>query len=181
METKPDDRMTATEIALRRDKFLHPESGILRAISIARESFVERLVAANDPAEKLHLYLLAKEIAASVREWAALAEADIIGQHPDLNVQTDTARYSVGTVKDTKCRDVRATLEALFEATGGDWEAVARCLSSSAWKHGAAREPLGEKWDECFEVVERMDLKEGKPKKGVQCIPNFISDRRAIQ
>ena len=74
-------------------------------------------------------------------------------------------RYYVGPNKTTKCLDAGKTLEALLSATDGDFEAVVRCMSSSAWKHGACREALPPAvYENLFRTEEVMDLKEGKPK-----------------
>lgn len=74
-------------------------------------------------------------------------------------------RYYVGPNKTTKCLNLSGTLEALLTATGGDFEAVVRCLSTSAFKHGACREALPEsEYNALFKTEEVMDLKEGKPK-----------------
>jgi hypothetical protein len=44
--------------------------------------------------------------------------------------------------KSEKCRDARKALEVLM--TAGDFESVANCLSSNAWKYGAVRKYLAE-------------------------------------
>jgi hypothetical protein len=44
--------------------------------------------------------------------------------------------------KSEKCRDPRKALEVLM--TAGDFESVANCLSSNAWKYGAVRKYLSE-------------------------------------
>lgn len=82
----------------------------------------------------------------------------------------NSVRLYTGHPKDKKCRDVGATLQFLLETTGGDWDAVVGCLSSNAVKHGAVNAILKEKgleskFEELFEVTERVTLEEGKPKK----------------
>lgn len=103
-----------------------------------------------------------KEIDAAYKE-AELAAVERLGG-VDLG---DGRRLYVGTTKRTKCRDVAATLEGLLDATQGDVERIASCLSSNAWKHGACREYLSD-WDEHFHVEEVKDVKTGKAKRAVQ-------------
>ncbi len=85
-------------------------------------------------------------------------------------------RYYAGTKKVTKCRDVKATLE-LFLAVS-DIDTLAACLSSNAFKHGAAKDAFTpDQWDECFIVEEQAELKEGKPVKSLQSInTRFIKE-----
>jgi hypothetical protein len=70
--------------------------------------------------------------------------------------------------KTTKCRDVRATIQALIQYSSGDWDAVESCLSSSAIKHGAAKKILPpETWGNCFtvEVKDKLESGEVAPKQ----------------
>lgn len=76
-----------------------------------------------------------------------------------VNVTVGPRRIYVAKEKDTKCISVKAAMEALLNEAQGDWDTVADCLSSNAIKHGAAREVLGEKWGQFFEVVEKDRLK----------------------
>jgi RNAse (barnase) inhibitor barstar len=78
-------------------------------------------------------------------------------------------KYYAGVKKSTKCRDVRQTL-AMFLAVS-DIDTLADCLSSNAFKPGAARLAIApDQWDECFVVEEQAELKEGKPVKSLQSI-----------
>lgn len=84
------------------------------------------------------------------------------------DLQIGDVRYYVGTPKDTKCINVPATLAALLEATGGDFDRVCGCLSSNAIKHGAAKKVLPEdEFSKLFSVTEKVTLEEGKPKKSL--------------
>jgi hypothetical protein len=75
-------------------------------------------------------------------------------------------RYYAGDEKETKCNDARKVLEALFEQCGGDFDAVAECLASGAWKPGACREVLPPaRFAELFRVEVKVALKEGKAVK----------------
>lgn len=52
--------------------------------------------------------------------------------------------YWVGREKkDPKCVNIKATVEALMDATGGDFEKFCQHLSANAIKHGAAKKTLG--------------------------------------
>ncbi|MCR4331803.1 MAG: hypothetical protein NUV34_03740, partial [Sulfuricaulis sp.] len=74
-------------------------------------------------------------------------------------------RYYVGPEKTTKSIDNARTLEALLTATDGDVQAIAGLLSSQPYKHGSCRGVLGDQWDKCFIVEEKLDLKTGVAKK----------------
>jgi hypothetical protein len=74
-------------------------------------------------------------------------------------------RYYVGNDRRYKCKDVRATLEALLTETGGDLDAINACLSTGAFKPGTTMTTLGSKAAEHFETTITKDLKTGKPKR----------------
>lgn len=76
-------------------------------------------------------------------------------------------RYWAGTKKTTKCRNPGQAVNVVLEATGGDFDLLGSLLSSDPFKHGACRDVLGERWGEVFEVTEKPELKEGKPKKSL--------------
>lgn len=112
---------------------------------------------------------------AIVREYSArLEEAaiDYIKERSSpgnpYSVETPTARFYVGDTKTTKCRDTARAVDAVLQACGGDFDTLLQCLSSQPLKHGACRAVLGEEWDRHFEVVEKADIKTGKPVKGVR-------------
>jgi hypothetical protein len=83
-------------------------------------------------------------------------------------VSIGTVKYWIGFPKTTKCLDVRAAVEALLEATGGDMDAFCACLSSNALKYGACKEPLGDKWGLHFVVELKPKIENDKPKKDLQ-------------
>lgn len=90
-------------------------------------------------------------------------------------------RYYAGPDKDHKNRDLLTTVEAVFQASSGDWQAFVDCLSTNAFKAGATRklfEASGEpaRFEACFETVEKWVVKEGKPTRGkVQSFnPQFV-------
>jgi hypothetical protein len=87
--------------------------------------------------------------------------------------------YIVGTKKTTKCIDVAATIQAVLEATGGDFTQLCAVLSSQPVKYGAAREVLGEaRWAELFDVKVEATL-EGKPVKAVLKIDRRFTRKEA--
>lgn len=82
------------------------------------------------------------------------------------DLQIGDMRYYVGHPKTTKCNDIPATVEALMQATGGDFRAFCECLSAGAIKHGAAKKVLAESdFARLFSVTEQTSLEEGKPTK----------------
>ena len=80
-------------------------------------------------------------------------------------IEYGTTRFYNGVEKTTKCRDVKACFKALFEASGGDIDAVADILASGAFKHGAAKGILEGDWGEFFVTNTKNDIKTGKPRK----------------
>jgi len=107
---------------------------------------------------------------ALTRDLAARSEAAIIAwieQHGQI--ERGEVRYYTGPNKTVRCLNHEATVEAVLSASHGDLAAVARCLSSSAWKAGAVRELLPpDEMDGLFEVVVSKDLKTGAPLKRLQ-------------
>lgn len=97
-----------------------------------------------------------QQLDALMLDWIVLHERPIV---------IGPVRY-IATVSSTvKCRNVPAAMEALMEASGGDWTLVCDCLSSNAIKYGAARKVLAERYDEFFERVEKNALKREGPKE----------------
>lgn len=94
------------------------------------------------------------------------------------SIQIGPMRYWIAaTKKVTKCKSVPQGLEIMLEVTGGDVSAIGECLASSAWKHGACKSVLGERWGEVFEVVEEPIInKEGKAEKRLtKCNVDFLN------
>lgn len=85
-----------------------------------------------------------------------------INKHGPITIGTRT--IYVGEDKTTKCKDVKAAMQALLEASDGDWDRVVQCLSANAIKHGAAKAVLEGDWDTHFEVVKKAKLEEGEEK-----------------
>jgi hypothetical protein len=77
-------------------------------------------------------------------------------------------RYYLGEDKTVKCVDVRATMNAVLDASGGDLDKMSECLSSNAFKPGETRKLLpSEVFDECFETKVKPTIREGRPSKAV--------------
>jgi len=66
----------------------------------------------------------------------------------------------VGTVrKPPKCQNLPATVEAILQACGGDFDQFCQHLSANAIKPGACKQTLSaEKYAELFKVEEREEL-----------------------
>ena len=107
-----------------------------------------------------------RELAKELSDNAESAAIQWIQQNGEI-VDGDI-RFYVAPNKVTKCLNVKGTLGAVLESSGGDLDAVAECLASSAWKHGATKKMLGDKADEFFETVETADLKTGIGAKRLQ-------------
>ena len=103
---------------------------------------------------------------------------DLLSDGEQRELIIDNLRFYLARDKTTKCKDHAATLEAVFIAVGGDPSAVARHLSSNAWKPGGLREVLADKWGECFEVIETTTVREGKPNRNGKTL--HVVDERFI-
>lgn len=85
------------------------------------------------------------------------------------DIERGEVRYYAAATKTNKVRDNDGMLKAVLSATGGDVEAIAKCLASGAWKVSAVRELIpADEYEVLVEVVESVDLKTGKPKVKVQ-------------
>lgn len=115
------------------------------------------------------------------RELATRAEeiaCGVIQLHGDIVI--GDVRYYVGTEKTVKCANKAGTLESLLDATGGDFEAVCGMLSSDPFKYGAVRTAIGEeRFDTLFKTETRIDLKTGKPLRGLQKFDGRFSRKAA--
>lgn len=108
-----------------------------------------------------------KEVTRSLSERLEAAAIAWIEQNGEI--ESGEIRYYVGPNKTTKCLDLKATVEAVLTATGGDTDAFVRTLSTSAFKHGACREVLPpEDYAALFKTTETPDLKTGVASKRLQ-------------
>jgi len=124
---------------------------------LTTESSRDELLAAMDTVKAL------KEAVAVVAERIEQAAIEWIGANGEIEERG--VRYYVGPNRTTKCTDLAKTLEAVLQATGGDFQATVACLSSSAWKHGACRDVLPvNTYAELFKTTEVADLKTGAAK-----------------
>jgi hypothetical protein len=111
-----------------------------------------------------------KALQAKLREFAAEVEGALIEHitlHGDIDMG-DGKRLYIGTERGYKCRDQGATFVAVLEATGGDEALMAEHLASGAWKPGACRKTLGDRFGELFEETVVPDLKTGSAKRVVK-------------
>ena len=111
-----------------------------------------------------------KALQAKLKEFAAEVEGALIehiNAHGDIDIG-DGKRLYVGTERGYKCRDQAATFVAVLEATGGDEALMAEHLASGAWKPGACRKTLGDRFGDLFEETVVPDLKTGSAKKVVK-------------
>ena len=110
------------------------------------------------------------ELAQKVREFRAEVDEALVEHittHGDVDLG-DGKRLYVGTEKGYKCRDSRATFVAVLEATGGDEALMCEHLASGAWKPGACRKTLGDRFGDLFEETVAQDLKTGSAKRVVK-------------
>lgn len=146
-------------------------STIRNAALVRLETAIERLTSPTATDED---FLAAQDLEASlkqiVRDYSARLEEAAIAyiQRRGGSVETLTARFYVGTAKTTKCRDVPRAVDAVLQACGGDFDRLMECLASQPLKHGACKAVLGDEWERHFEVTERLDMKTGKPARGVK-------------
>jgi len=108
-------------------------------------------------------------------QWKAAALARCIA-HGEMLLMGHR-RFFAGTEKETKCRDVRRAIEAIYEETGGDFEALCGCLSVNALKPGATKKVLSaDRFAETFETTEKTKLKsaEAKEKSLIEVDERFV-------
>ena len=148
------------------------EQELIRSIGALEES--ER---AEDAVALLSRISVAKDRMRDLDKMVKEAVIEFIDRTGLEPTTLDGKRYYVGIVKRTKCNDTRAALEALLNATGGDLDAIAECLSSNALKPGACRKSLDGTWDDHFTVTESPDLKTGKAKRTLQLADDRYSAR----
>lgn len=103
-----------------------------------------------------------QQLKAALLEW--------LNAEPGRSLEIGPVRYYVGTKKKTVAGDAEKLLDALFTATGGDFQKVADCLGANAFKPGACRNPLGDDWAAHFTEIVEDDVKTGKPRKEVKSI-----------
>lgn len=77
-------------------------------------------------------------------------------------------KWYAGVERDYETPDPAKTLEALFISLAGDFEKVAACLSSSAFKVGTCREVLANAFDLHFVETVKPDVKTSKAKRVVK-------------
>lgn len=147
---------------------------------------IERdILAINDEADAQHIARTIQRVewlTGRARELDKLLKQALIeyldqpGGPQEINI--GDVRYYVGNKKTIKCRDNRRTVEALLNATGGDFEKFVECLSSNALKHGACRTVLGDEFDSHFEEKVDTDLKTGAPTREVKRIDARFMPKR---
>ena len=111
-----------------------------------------------------------KALQAKLREFAVEVEGALIEHitmHGDIDLG-DGKRLYVGTERGYKCRDQGATFVAILEATGGDEALMCEALASGAWKAGACKRILGDRFGDLFEETVVSDLKTGSAKRVVK-------------
>jgi hypothetical protein len=93
-------------------------------------------------------------------EFVKQTAIDHIEQHGPFVV--GETRFYTGIGITTRCRDPRATAQAILEVA--DVDTLLDCLSATAIKQGAAKRVDGLDFNDHFEVVRKEELREGKPK-----------------
>jgi len=130
-------------------------------------------VASLSPDTPLEQLLQTRELCKAIQDRAKELGAsieDATGEYLKANgdFEYGGVRYYYGVSRTKKCRDIRATVEAIFDAAGGDFDVFIQALSSNALKPGACANILDEEtFAEHFDVIEKTDVKTGKPKKSV--------------
>lgn len=145
--------------------------------AISRAEIVEsikRAIDAIDPTDAavpiLPIHLFIQAIMADFREVKKIGEAKFMETiEAQGDIQTGTERWYCGGDKKHKAISNGKVIEAILDATGGDFERVGECLASDPWKRSQIEVYVGpEKLAELFETTVVMDLKTGKPKKGLK-------------
>jgi hypothetical protein len=85
-------------------------------------------------------------------------------------------KWFIAAKKKEKCRDLKAAIEALYLATGGDFDAFVGVLSINAVKPGAAKKVLGSEFDRHFETTTEQDVSTHQPKRELQAVNTRFID-----
>jgi microsomal dipeptidase-like Zn-dependent dipeptidase len=101
-----------------------------------------------------------KEMVKHFEAMVTEAAIDHIELHGDFAI--GETRFYTGLALDTRCRDARATAQAILEVA--DVDTLLDCLSATAIKQGAAKRVEGLDFNDHFEVVCKEELREGRPK-----------------
>lgn len=117
---------------------------------------------------------LAKDFAAAIDE--AMLEVLESGGEALIATPDGMKRLYPKIERRTKCPKPDKTLIGLLDAANGDFDAVARCLSSNAWKPAACKAVLGEAWGEHFTVSEVLEIKEGSARKRIGIARDAMED-----
>ncbi len=81
-------------------------------------------------------------------------------------VECGDVRYYVGRKRNTRCMNQAETAKEILNASGGDLDALNKCLAAGAFKPGATAEVLDEEtYKRLFKTEEVPDLLTGRPKK----------------
>lgn len=143
-------------------------------LTISTDAPADQVAAVKDMVDRLGE--VARDLARQFKD-QCIARIEASGDVP----LGDGRRLYVGPEKTTKSINNARTLEALLTATGGDEQAIAQLLSSQPWKHGACRAVLGDKWDECFVIEKKLDLKTGVAKKDLLVFDPQFTKRKTPQ
>lgn len=124
-----------------------------------------------------HRSIAVLSVAKEVKEKAAQKLAQWIEKNGEFTI--GEIRYYVGVTKDYKPTSMRAAVDALLTATGGDLDAFIEALSSNAIKPGHARKVLGEQFESVFVTTEKLDVLTGKPKRELKSVDQRYLKRGA--
>jgi microsomal dipeptidase-like Zn-dependent dipeptidase len=112
-----------------------------------------------------------KEMVKHFEAMVTEAAIDHIELHGDFAI--GETRFYTGLALDTRCRDARATAQAILEVA--DVDTLLDCLSATAIKQGAAKRVDGLDFNDHFEVVRKEEIREGKAvKQLLEINPKFL-------
>lgn len=139
-----------------------PET-IYDRVSSAIRALNGDLATVDDALAALTFIARLKELTKQLNQQVEDGVIAFIQQHGPIEM--GSVKYYTGPTKTTKCVNVKGAVEALMNATGGDFDAFCECLASGALKHGACSKVLSaETYNELFETKEVTDLKTGVAK-----------------
>jgi hypothetical protein len=145
----------------------HKESIMSETITESAITPLERQVISLDVTSNkdfvLAVYDRVKFYSEEIKRVKQLCEDAMIAwikQNGDLDAGNGV-RYFCGKEKTTKCNNLPGAIEAILQASDGDFTKFCDALSSNAIKYGAAKKLLSaDKYGQLFTVTERDDLNE---------------------
>ena len=140
--------------------------------STAAAKLAQRMVAKLGPDSADEDWIMAesqmKEVVTFSGELRTAFKEAFVERLKQGDIEMGERRWYAGKVKKhTRTMGAGELLEKLFDAVGGDFDVIKRCLSGGqgVWKKSEVQEAAPDLHDESFTTEPVWELKEGKPRR----------------